>query len=364
MKRIVFLGSGLSSGGAEHQCSQLMNMLVERGYDVTYASFGDVPDHYYVSPNVKRVYLAPGVSIKKKVWTVEKYLLKVPVDVVIAFSQRLSVLTLFPLLLRPKVKVISSERNFTIGEPDKYERILMKTGIYRRADHIVPNNFSQGKYLAEKIPSIKKKIKVITNYTDINLYQCSPVPNNEITRIGIFCRFEEQKNFHRFIEAVYLLKQTTSERFRIDWYGNRSFKSEGQRHYYEEGFQKVRELRLEDVLILHDATKDVPRLIPQFDALCLPSLHEGFSNSISEYICCGRPVICSDVSDNSVMVHEGENGFLFNPLEVNDIVKAMTAYLHTTNSERSKMGQRSREIAEALFDKDRFINDYINIIET
>lgn len=363
MKEIVFIGSGLSSGGAEHQCSQLMNMLVERGYNVTYASFGDVKDHYLVSPLVKRVQLAPEKSTSRKILAVELYLLRVKADVVFAFSQRLSVLTLFPMLLRQKVKVISGERNFTISEPDKFERILVKTGIYKRANCIVPNNYSQGRYLAEKMPSIKKKIKVITNYTDINLYQSSPVPNNEITRLGVFCRFEEQKNFHRFIEAVYLLRREVERPFRIDWYGNRCFKSQMQKDYYEKGTEMIQECHLDDVLFLHDATKDVPKLIPQFDALCLPSLHEGFSNSISEYICCGRPVICSDVSDNSVMVHERENGFLFNPLDVNDIVRALTGYLQTTHTERSIFGQRSREIAEKLFDKSRFINDYIKLIE-
>lgn len=362
--KLFFIVSGFGSGGAEHQCAQLINMLIDKGYDVTCASFSDVPDHYYISPQVTRVKLAPGKSTAKKILAVEKYLLTAKADVVFAFSQRLSCLCLFPLLLRPKVKVISSERNFTIGAPDKFERILMKTGVYRRANYIVPNNYSQGRYLAERMPSIKNRIKVITNYTDINLYKSSPVPNNEITRIGIFCRFEEQKNFHRFIDAVHLLKQTMSEQFRIDWYGNRTFKSEGQRKYYEEGLQRINDFHLEDVLILHDATKDVPRLIPQFDALCLPSLHEGFSNSISEYICCGRPVICSNVSDNSVMVHEGENGFLFNPLDVDSIVDAFRKYFMTTDDVRMAMGKKSREIAESLFDKDKFINEYIELIKS
>ena len=97
--------------------------------------------------------------------------------------------------------------------------------------------------------------------------------------------------------------------------------------------------------------------------MCLPSLHEGFSNSISEYICCGRPVICSDVSDNSVMVHDGENGFLFDPLNVESIMEAFVRYFDISFEQRDKMGVRSREIAESLFDKDKFIESYIKLIE-
>lgn len=363
MKSIVFIGSGLSSGGAEHQGAQLMNMLVERGYDVTYASFGDVADHYYVSPLVKRVQLAPGKSIKKKILAVEWYLLRVKADVVFAFSQRLSVLALFPLLFRPKIKVVSGERNFTISSPDKFERILVKTRIYKRANYVVPNNYSQGRYLETTMPSLKNKIHVITNYTDINTYQSSPVPNNEVPRIGIFCRFEEQKNFHRLLDALFVLNQRYGYKYHIDWFGNHSFNSDTQKDYFEKGMSKIKEYKLEDYLTIHNPTKEVPKLIPSFDAMCLPSLHEGFSNSISEYICCGRPVICSDVSDNSVMVHDGENGFLFNPLDIEDIVAAFKKYLSSTYEQRTAMGVRSREIAETLFDKETFINEYIKLIE-
>lgn len=33
---------------------------------------------------------------------------------------------------------------------------------------------------------------------------------------------------------------------------------------------------------------------------------------------CGRPVLCGNVSDNSLMVHDTHNVFLFNPQDVND----------------------------------------------
>lgn len=363
MKKIVFLGSGLSSGGAEHQCAQLMNMLSEKGYDVTYSSFGEVEDHYYVSQRVKRVYLGQGQSAKLKVLAVEKYLLGVKADVVFAFSQRLSCMTLFPMLLRPGIKVISSERNFTIGSPDKFEKILMKTGIYRRANYIVPNNYSQGRYLSEKMPSISKKIHVITNYTDVNIYTASPLPNNEIPQVGIFCRFESQKNFHRFVEMLGTLKQRNAPAFHVHWYGNHSFKSEGQVSYFEKGLALLKKYNAEDMLTIHEPTREVSKLVPSFDVMCLPSLHEGFSNSISEYISCGRPVICSDVSDNSVMVHEGENGFLFNPLNVDEMCRAFTKYLNTSANQRNAMSMRSREIAEELFDKEKFISEYIKLIE-
>lgn len=365
MKRITIIGGSLGSGGAEHQCAQLMNMLVEKGYDVTFVSFTDVEDHYPTSPKIHRVHIGRGQSNEKRLLKLEWYILTVKTDVLLAFSQRMSVLSLFMMLFRPDVKVISSERNFTIDAPDKWEKILMKTGIYRRSNFVVPNNYSQGRYLAEKMPALKNKIQVITNYTEIDKYVSTPVPCNEIPRIGIFCRFEKQKNFHRFLEALYILNVRNNYKYKyhIDWYGNHSFPSEEQTKYFEEGVQKIHDYKLDDYITIHNPTREVNKLIPTFDVMCLPSLHEGFSNSISEYICCGRPVICSDVSDNSLMVHDGENGFLFDPLNVESIMEAFVRYFDISAEQRDKMGVRSREIAESLFDKNKFIESYIKLIE-
>ena len=108
MKRITIIGGSLGSGGAEHQCAQLMNMLVEKGYDVTFVSFTDVEDHYPTSPQIHRVHIGRGQSNKKRLLKLEWYILTVKTDVLLAFSQRMSVLSLFMMLFRPYVKVISS----------------------------------------------------------------------------------------------------------------------------------------------------------------------------------------------------------------------------------------------------------------
>ena len=247
-KRILFVDSGFSSGGAERQCVQLMNMLVEKGYDVTCITFMDVPDHYTISPNVKRIRVAEGKAIWRKIISLEWFLLKAKMDTVVAFSQRLSVLTLPFMLLKPSVNVISSDRNLTIGSPSLYEKILLKTKLWLRANHIVPNSYSQGRYLSSKSKALEKRITVITNYTDLSLYEYQPLPHNSIIRIGVFSRYEHQKNFHGFIEMLHLLKQRTDRLFHIDWYGNYNFKSDAQQRYFETCLSKIKEYGLDKII--------------------------------------------------------------------------------------------------------------------
>ena len=96
---------------------------------------------------------------------------------------------------------------------------------------------------------------------------------------------------------------------------------------------------------------------------CEPSLFEGFSNSISEAICCGMPVLASDVSDNGLMIKNGVNGFLFDPHNIHTIVESIVSFINLSEEEIYQMGIESRRIAEGLFDKGVFANGYIELID-
>ena len=85
---------------------------------------------------------------------------------------------------------------------------------------------------------------------------------------------------------------------------------------------------------------------------------------MSEAICSGLPILASDVSDNSVMTHDGVNGFLFDPYNVESMANAIIRYLSLSIEEQNKMAIKSREIAITLFDKEEFVNKYISLIES
>ena len=185
---------------------------------------------------------------------------------------------------------------------------------------------------------------------------------NQKIRIGVFCRFEPQKNCLRFLEAIYKVIQQTDKPFIVDWYGNQSFNNDLLKDYFKSVKMRLAQLGLNNNVILHTAVSSVNELLPVFDAIALPSLYEGFSNSISEAICSGRPMLVSNVSDNPILVHDGENGFLFNPNDVNSIASTIIRFLSMSPEQRSLMGEKSREIAQNLFDKNDFINKYISLM--
>lgn len=363
MKRITFFINSLSSGGAEHQLCVLANFLQEHGYDVTIATFGDASDHYTLNKSIIRYRIGEGKSSVIKLLLIWWYFLNVKTDCVISFCQRNSYFALPALFLRQKIKVICGERNFSTGKKNKIENRLFRY-LYKRANYIVPNSFSQEDYILSKCPKYKEKLVTITNYTDLGQYSFSSLPCNDIVRIGLFCRFEKQKNCLGLIDAINIATQRVPNRFIVEWYGNQSFKNTTLRTYFDSIIQKIKDLELENVIKVYGSVKNVGELLKQYDAICLPSFFEGFSNSISEAICSGRPILASDVSDNHIMVHDGINGYLFNPYDVEDIANIIIRFVELLPESKRQMGLKSREIAENLFDKNNFVQSYILLIES
>ena len=363
MKSITCFIGALGSGGAEHQMAYLADFLAEKGYKVCIASFIDMPDHYLLRDDVTRIRIAEGKSRLKKILSIFHFFLFRKTDCVISFTQRANMLCLIPLLFRRKILAIAGERNMSRGKQTKREKILLSF-LYKRADFIVPNSITQSNYIVKLKPGLAHKVITIINYTDINSFNTSPLPLGKVLHIAIFARFQRQKNCMRFVEMLGRLNHYSGRSFIIDWYGRHDFDNPLLLEYYNKFKESIEKNGVDDLLKIKEPVKDVSERIANYDAVCLPSVLEGFSNSIAEGIASGRPMIVSDISDNSRMVREGENGILFNPFDVSDMCEKFKEFLNLPNQTLIQMGQKSRSIAEELFDKDRFLNDYISLIET
>ena len=78
---------------------------------------------------------------------------------------------------------------------------------------------------------------------------------------------------------------------------------------------------------------------------------------------CGKPILASDVCDNPLLVKDGENGFLFDPKDPQDIAAAIIRFAEQSPVQLEQMGQASRKRAEKMLSPDVFVNKYIELIE-
>ena len=364
-KSIVCFTESMAGGGAEHQMSFLANFLVEKGYNVSLVTYTDIPDHYPTNDAINRVVIGKGKGKIRKAFDIFKFFIRVKTNCVITFRQRCNARALLPLLFRPNIKVIAGERNTTKGSPDFYERLLFGF-LYGRADWIVANSITQRDYLYKSKPKWQDKTLTIHNYTDLSIFtpEDSVFDNISLIRIGVFSRFSKQKNFDGFARMLALLKNKTTIKFKVTWYGQTKGPLDGFNADYLRCRELITTLSLEDVIELRQAVHNVADYINKYHAICLPSLYEGFSNSVAEGICSGRPMLVSNVSDNKYMVIDGRNGFLFDPENIQCMCNAFLEFFQLDSVNMKKYGKESRSIAEKLFSKELFVRDYVRLIES
>lgn len=337
-----------------------MDQLVFRGYDVTLITYSDREDIYCIDNHIHRVKIKHGSRINKfRRLLVYFYSLKKN-DIIISFGQLNNFVVLLCNIFFQR-KIIVGERNLSI-KTTNMEKILFQ--LYRKASFVVPNSHSQEKYIINHAPWLCKKTTCIINYTNTNIFKPDNLLLNTDKKeiIGIFARFNPQKNYIRFAKAIEIIANSGYKNFYFIWYGNMQNADNTPNPYYLDFSSIINKRKIQEYIELRNHTKEVSKSINQCNAICLPSLFEGFSNSISEAIACGKPIIASNVSDNYVMVENQTNGFLFNPYDVNDMAQTIIKYLNLSSVEKQLMGENSRKKAEKLFNLEQFTQQYIRLI--
>ena len=358
MKKVLCFIDSLGPGGAQRQLVGLASFLKEKGYDVTVAFYYDDP--FYV--NLLQTNGVPYVFLKKaqnttfRIWHVAHYFRKLKPDVVIAYLETPSICACISKLFNRRFKLIVSERN-TTQHTGRNERI--RFNLFRLADNVVPNAYSQESYIKMTFPKLASKTFTIPNFVDLQHF-VPPLERHrrEVPEIMVAASIWASKNTLGFIDAVAALK-AKGFRFHISWYGLNTKHVD----YINQCKSKIEKLGVSDCIELKEKTTNIRERYQDADYFCLPSFYEGTPNVICEAMACGLPVVCSDVCDNSKYVLEGENGFLFNPKDTDSMVAAFERLLSLSDDEYFDYCFRSRALAEQKLSKETFINSYINLLE-
>ena len=357
--RIVCLIEDLGSGGAERQLSFLAVQLKKRGYDVVVWTY--YPNIFYKAIlDESQVPFRCISAAKNKIHRIPvlyRELKKYHPDVVISYLDTPCMVACMIKMLGIDYKLIVSERNTTqiVSFKDR-----CKFFLYHKADYIVPNSYTQARFIEGHFPKLSKKIRIITNMVDTDMFAPSDdySSNSAICRIISVGRVMPQKNTLLFVQAATILVKR-GYNISVHWYGDYD---KDAPDYYQSVIGTISTLGIGDVFKLCPATKSIAGKYVDSDVFCLPSLYEGFPNVLCEAMSCGLPVICSNVCDNPTIVKDGINGFVFNPRDVNDLVDKIIRFIELDNSSKYTMRQKSREIALRSFSSEVFIGKYIDLL--
>lgn len=357
MKKILLITENLGSGGAERQLCGLAVMLTKAGYSCRLITY--VENQFYepyLRQNDVDYALVPELWNKKtRVFYAAKYVRKYNPDVVISYLPSVNQ-TMCLAKLFYKAKLVVSERNNNISIT-RSDKILFN--LYRMADAVVPNSNSQGEFICKNFSFLANKVHPIINFVDVNRFTPSVEPvKNDTLRIVTVARYTQQKNVLTYLRIVRKAKDLGLN-VHFDWYGDKKHNAA----YFAEIEKEYWQLNIVDYLTLHEPNRKIEEAYRKADVFCLPSLFEGYPNVVAEAMACGLPVLCSRVYENPYIVEEGENGFLFDPQNVDEIVDAIKKMVALTPKERQDMGRRNRKLCLTRNTEEAFLKSYVELIE-
>lgn len=364
MKKILCLIDGIGFGGAQRQLIGLASFLQERGYRVELVAYHK-RDFYLPLIKEKQLnyYLITCKNNRlSKTLTIIRLIKRNKYDVVISYLNGPNFLACITKFFNNTFKLIVSER-VAITEINLQSR--MRYFAYKKADYIVSNSYTQSLFIRKKFNDLSEKTKTITNFTDTSFF--SPIAEigkatEKPRKLSILVagRIAIQKNIIKFLDTLSILKHRKVN-IKVDWFGKVGY---GMEKYSEETNKKVINLGLESIIEFHSGITNIREQYRQCDVFCLPSLREGYPNTICEAMSCGKPILCSRICDNPIIVEEGKNGMMFDPTSSEDMANTIERFSKLSIDEQMKMGKYSRELALQKFSSETFVNKYIEIIES
>lgn len=101
---------------------------------------------------------------------------------------------------------------------------------------------------------------------------------------------------------------------------------------------------------------DIEAIVAAADLGILPSISEGLSNTLLEFMAGGLPVVASRVSGSEDLVVSGRNGWLFEPRDVAGLSDALRAAATLPRADLDALGRRARADIEAFASLDAVVD--------
>ena len=365
--RITCCIDGFQQGGTQRQLSMLAVLLARRGYRVEAVTYR--PTRFFdaaVEAAGVPIHRLPPSGRLRRALAFRRLLRRRQPDVVIAFLPGPGLYAELAGLPHRRFGLIVSE--FSVPESGVRAGHRLRLAAHRLADAVV----TQTDYVAGRLigaaPWLAGRTVVVPNGVDLNEFRLPDIAGRSgrgatgATRVLVLAAYRPEKNpFGMLAAAEHVRRIAPDARVEFDWYGSTGA-ADGQAGIFRALQAAVRQRGLEDVFRLHDAVRDVAPLYREASLVCLPSFYEGCSNVFCEASASGVPLVVSDVCDNRRFVLDGVTGFLADPHAPETFADAILRFHRLPASARREMGRRARAHAEALFDPERFADNYEALI--
>jgi glycosyltransferase involved in cell wall biosynthesis len=280
-------------------------------------------------------------------------------DLIISFLKAPSLYSEIAKLINSKPKLIVSERNNYLDEPNFLSRSLFRLG-HLAADAVTANSFNQAEWLRSFF-WLKHKTFTIYNGYDVPKWSIpQAVQTEDLELLGIG-RISPQKNLLNLIDGLAILSRDYGIRPKLRWAGRRELTGNDANYASEVEARLARFPEIAENFTWLGEVHNINHLLAESHALILPSLYEGFPNVLCEAFFAGRPVLGSNVCDHPRLIRNAETGFLFDPTSPNAIAQSIVNLSQITREQQLAMSTRCREVAVDNFSKREYAKAYLEL---
>lgn len=364
--KILCVIDSLCAGGAQRQLIELALGFKEKLHQVSFLTYHNITFYKPILDKSEiTVTCIEEPNYLFRLLKMRAFIRQGKYDTVISFLEAANFICEFSGLPFRKWRLIVGERNAD-PEISRSIRLKMYRWFHIFADYIVANSSANIRLVKRVNPFLKLgKCEVIYNIVDFKLFN----PENQKTarkdsRINLIvaARLEYQKNLLGLVDALIMLNDDQKSKIKINWYGE-VYENQSNRYneYIQIAFEKIRQNKLGDIISFHPACQNINILLQESDAVGLFSLFEGLPNIICEAMASAKPVICSNVSDISLLISYDRN-LLFDPADPRSIKDAIIYLMNLSSEQLIQIGSTNEAIAKKMFDREEILSKYLQLM--
>lgn len=231
--------------------------------------------------------------------------------------------------------------------------LILYKYAFRRVKCVFFQNEQNMKFFEKNNVKIKNRRLIPGSGVNLDEYILLDYPNDDIVEFLYLSRVVKEKGIDQYSEAASVIrKKYPNTRFHICGFCEEEYKD------------KMSKLTKNGDVVYHGMISDTKKMLKSIHCTIHPSFYpEGMSNVLLESCACGRPVITTRNVGCQEVVDEGENGYLVEPKNTDELIKAIDKFMKLVNEDKKQMGLAARRKVEKQFDRQIVVETYLEEIE-
>lgn len=368
MKRIAFIITGLSTGGAEMMLFKVLERLDRQRfspYVISLTSLGDLaPRIAALSIPMEAVGMKPGPLGLLGFFRLVRILKLLNADVVHTWMYHADLFGGLAARLADVPAIGWGIRQSKLNVDKTKATTRAVVWVCARLSSWIPDKIlccaQVAKDLHQDMGYPTSKMVVIPNGFDLSRFSPDPEARisvrqelglgPDILLVGLIGRFDPQKNHAGFVEAAAALHRRLPAIHFLLVGKDVSAKSAALT-------SAIQKLNIEPVTHLLGLRRDIPRLMAALDVLASSSSYgEAFPNVLGEAMACGVPCAVTNVGDSASIV--ADTGRVVDPSDMTGLAAAMQELLTLPVEVRAALGRRARKRVAENFEIGQVVRRY------